>query len=93
MFVCVGMHTRMRQCQRQGVGHCCLGPKQAPVSPSSTRGDRQGAQRRRRVDGGERKTKGGEEKRERGRERKRTIGGEGLDSCLLPSLEASSSQS
>lgn len=23
----------MRQCQCQGVGHCCLGPKQTPVSP------------------------------------------------------------
>lgn len=29
------VHTRMRQCQCQGVGHCCLGPRQAPVRPPS----------------------------------------------------------
>ena len=61
---------------------------QRPIPPPSTREDRQGAQQRRRQ-------RRGRDETERGREseKKGTIEGEGLDSCLLPSLEASSSQS
>lgn len=81
----------MRQCQCQGVGHCCLGPRQAPVRPPSAHEE---TDRRHSGDVGwmerERKKK---EREERMRGKKRAIEGEGLDSCLLPSLEASSSQS
>lgn len=43
----------MRQCQCQGTGHCCVGPKQTSVSPPAhedTDGERS---RRCGVDGGE----------------------------------------
>lgn len=71
VFVCV--HTWMNQCQCQGVGHCCLGPKQAPVSslPPSTQRDRQAAQQRCRVDGGE---QGGKKEKKKERARKENKG-------------------
>lgn len=93
VWVCVCTHTWMHQCQCRGVGHCCLGPKRASVShPSPPPPAHEEMGREHSSDVG----KGQEEMRESegGKENKKgTIEGEGLDSCLLPSLEASSSQS
>lgn len=101
-LMCVFVHTWICQHQCQGVGYCCLGPKQTPVTPppiaslSAHEETGRGAQRRWRVNGGEREKNGEEQRRrekEKRKEKKRATEGEGLDSCLLPSLEASSSQS
>lgn len=102
-LLCVFVHTWICQHQCQGVGYCCLGPNPchhpsphppiASLSAHEETGRR--AQRRWRVNGEEREKRGREEARERKTkgEKKRATEGEGLDSCLLPSLEASSSQS
>lgn len=73
-----------------------LSPPPPPIASLSAHEETgRRAQRRWRVNGEEREKRGREEARERKtkRRKKRATEGEGLDSCLLPSLEASSSQS
>lgn len=102
-LLCVFVHTWICQHQCQGVGYCCLGPNPchhpSPPPPNhiplTTWRDRQActAEMEGELRGKGKERKRGGERKKNERRKKRATEGEGLDSCLLPSLEASSSQS